>query len=155
MMVPCRNLRNTWPINCPGPYLDGKASLLLYVSTPVPARSAQSAGARILWRIHKPSAAASLAQSSSVKQVWRSVGGTQSSSSVRGMRWWSQFASSEAGCLFLPQLQRRGKFVSALGFQSGFPAFWGVIPPLLLSGVLPFKGKMRQDAALAGHFHLL
>lgn len=146
MMVPCRNLRNTWPINCPGPYLDGKAPLLLYVSTPVPARSAQSAGARILWRIHKPSAAASLAQSSSVKQVWRSVGGTQSSSSVRGVRWWSQFASSEAGCPFLSQLQRHGKFVSA----------WlsSIFFLLCSSGVLPFKGKMRWDAALTGHFHL-
>lgn len=35
-----------------------------------------------------------------------------------------------------------------------FSSILGAIPPLLVSGVLPFKGKMHQNAALVGHFYL-
>ena len=63
-----------------------------------------------------------------------------------GLRWgWLPFAVTAAS------LQRQ-IYASALGSQSGFQASWGAIPPLLLSGVLPFKEKMHQDAALVGHF---
>lgn len=71
------------------------------------------------------------------------------SSSIKGLRWWFQLASSEAGCHFLSQLpsQRQN-----YGFQSGFPAPWG---RFLLCPSLVFcltRGKMHQDACFCRYF---